>query len=65
MRIKSEVVFQPYRELAGRNVVGYEPLVRRSRPRNGLLATASFLSLAEDTGLIEAVDRWRAQVRAL
>jgi len=52
------VVFQPYRELATGRVVGYEALVRWSHPSSGLLEPANFLPLAEDTGLIEAVDRW-------
>ena len=51
-------MFQPYRALSSGTVVGYEALVRWSHPRGGLLAPASFLPLAEDTGLIDAVDRW-------
>ena len=52
------LVFQPYHELSSGRVVGYEALVRWNHPRHGLLWPASFLPLAEDTGLIEAVDRW-------
>ncbi len=52
------LVFQPYHELSTRQVVGYEALVRWNHPGRGLLLPASFLPLAEDTGLIEAVDRW-------
>ena len=52
------LVFQPYQELSSGRIVGYEALVRWDHPRNGLLRPASFLPLAEDTGLIEAVDRW-------
>ncbi len=52
------LMFQPYHELMGGKAAGYEALVRWRHPRNGLLAPASFLPLAEDTGLIEAVDRW-------
>jgi diguanylate cyclase (GGDEF)-like protein len=52
------LVFQPYRELATGKVVGYEALVRWCHPRNGLLCPESFLGLAEETGLIEAIDRW-------
>jgi diguanylate cyclase (GGDEF)-like protein len=50
--------FQPIHELAGGGIVGYEALVRWDHPRNGLMKPASFLPLAEDTGLIEAVDAW-------
>ena len=52
------LVFQPYHELSSGRLVGYEALVRWNHPRNGLLCPASFLPLAEETGLIEAVDRW-------
>jgi len=52
------LAFQPYHRLATGSMVGYEALVRWSHPRNGLLNPAIFLPLAEDTGLIEAVDRW-------
>ncbi|MGZ4665028.1 MAG: putative bifunctional diguanylate cyclase/phosphodiesterase [Frankiaceae bacterium] len=52
------LLFQPYIELSSGRVVGYEALVRWDHPRYGLLCPARFLPLAEDTGLIEAVDRW-------
>ena len=53
-----QLMFQPYFALASRTLVGYEALVRWNHPRRGLLLPAAFLRLAEDTGLIEAVDRW-------
>ena len=53
-----QLAFQPYHELASGAMVGYEALVRWQHPRSGLLAPASFLALAEDAGLIEAIDRW-------
>ena len=52
------LAFQPYHELASGAMVGYEALVRWKHPRSGLLAPASFLAVAEDAGLIEAIDRW-------
>ena len=52
------LAFQPYHDLASGNTAGYEALVRWRHPRSGLLAPASFLPLAEDAGLIEAIDRW-------
>jgi len=52
------LVFQPYRELASGKVAGYEALVRWNHPRRGMLNPDVFLPLAEDTGLIEALDRW-------
>lgn len=52
------VVFQPYRGLAEGDLAGFEALVRWDHPRDGLLGPASFLPLAEEIGLIDAVDRW-------
>jgi diguanylate cyclase (GGDEF)-like protein len=52
------VMFQPYRELSTGTTVGYEALVRWNHPERGVLLPDSFLPLAEETGLIEAVDRW-------
>ena len=52
------VFFQPYRELVSGRTVGYEALVRWNHPERGVLLPDSFLPLADETGLIEAVDRW-------
>ena len=52
------VVFQPYQDLSTGTVVGHEALVRWEHPIRGTLLPVDFLPLAEDTGLIEAVDRW-------
>ena len=52
------VLFQPYRELVSGRLVGYEALVRWDHPQRGTLRPDAFLPLAEETGLIDAVDRW-------
>jgi diguanylate cyclase (GGDEF)-like protein/PAS domain S-box-containing protein len=52
------VLFQPYHELATARLVGYEALVRWNHPRRGMLLPDSFLPLAAETGLVDAVDRW-------
>jgi diguanylate cyclase (GGDEF)-like protein/PAS domain S-box-containing protein len=44
--------YQPIVAFAGRHVVGFEALIRWAHPERGLLAPASFLELAEETGLI-------------
>ena len=52
------VLFQPYRELVTGRLVGFEALVRWDHPKRGTLLPDNFLPLAEETGLIDAVDRW-------
>lgn len=52
------VLFQPYRELATGRVVGHEALVRWHHPHRGVLLPGAFLPLAEEAGVIHAVDRW-------
>lgn len=50
--------FQPICLLGGGQVVGYEALIRWNHPGRGLLLPGEFLKIAEDSGLIEAID-WR------
>lgn len=53
-----EVHFQPIVSLSDGRVVGLEALVRWDHPRHGLLLPATFLSLAEETGLMIPLGRW-------
>ncbi len=53
-----EPYFQPICRLGGGQVVGYEALIRWNHPLRGVLGPADFLKIAEDSGLIEAID-WR------
>jgi len=39
-------------------IIGVEALVRWQHPQRGLLPPGAFISLAEDTGWIIAIDRW-------
>jgi diguanylate cyclase (GGDEF)-like protein len=48
--------FQPIVRLQDARVVGYEALVRWQHPVRGLLGPADFLPVAEESGLIEAID---------
>jgi len=50
--------FQPICRLDGGAVVGYEALLRWNHPQRGLLLPGDFIRIAEDSGLIEAID-WR------
>ncbi|PTR16451.1 MULTISPECIES: putative bifunctional diguanylate cyclase/phosphodiesterase [unclassified Nitrosospira] len=51
-RDETFTVFQPQIELTNRQVIGAEALVRWRHPRRGLVSPASFIPVAEDSGLI-------------
>jgi diguanylate cyclase (GGDEF)-like protein len=51
-----EPYFQPLVRLAAGAKVGYEALVRWNHPQRGVLAPGEFLPVAEECGLIEAID---------
>jgi diguanylate cyclase (GGDEF)-like protein/PAS domain S-box-containing protein len=53
-----EAAYQPIVALPGGRVAGFEALVRWRHPQRGLLAPGAFLEVAEETGLIVAIDRW-------
>lgn len=52
------IAYQPVVDLRTRAVVGFEALARWRHPTRGLLPPAAFVPLAEETGLIVAIDRW-------
>jgi diguanylate cyclase (GGDEF)-like protein/PAS domain S-box-containing protein len=53
-----EVYYQPIVQLRTRQVAGFEALVRWRHPTRGLVSPAEFIPVAEETGLIVAIDRW-------
>jgi diguanylate cyclase (GGDEF)-like protein len=52
------VHYQPQIELFTGRIVGAEALVRWEHPTEGLLLPGAFLPLAEETGLVIAIDEW-------
>ncbi|KLU59516.1 cyclic di-GMP phosphodiesterase Gmr [Peptococcaceae bacterium CEB3] len=50
--------YQPVISVLSRAVVGVEALVRWQHPHKGLLLPSSFISVAEDTGLIIPLGEW-------
>jgi EAL domain-containing protein (putative c-di-GMP-specific phosphodiesterase class I) len=52
------VSYQPIVSLGSGQITGFEALVRWLHPTRGLLPPKEFIPLAEDTGLIIAIDRW-------
>jgi diguanylate cyclase (GGDEF)-like protein len=51
-----EPYFQPILRLHDNAVVGYEALIRWNHPQRGVLKPVDFLKVAEDSGMIEAID---------
>ncbi len=56
-RQELRVHYQPIVDLRNSQPVGFEALVRWQHPQEGLLAPGDFLPLAEEMGLIVAIDR--------
>ncbi len=50
--------YQPVVSLASGEITGLEALVRWQHPERGLLDPGEFISIAEDSGLIEPIGRW-------
>ncbi|MDQ1665873.1 MAG: hypothetical protein QOH75_1904 [Actinomycetota bacterium] len=57
-RDELRVHYLPYVELSSGEVIGFEALVRWQHPDRGLLPPLAFIPLAEETGMIRAIDRW-------
>jgi diguanylate cyclase (GGDEF)-like protein len=52
------VVYQPQFNLINGDIVGVEALVRWQHPEQGVIPPNDFLPVAEDAGLIGAIDGW-------
>jgi len=52
------VHYQPIVSVDTRKLTGFEALVRWNRPQVGLVGPDKFIKVAEETGLIIAIDKW-------
>jgi diguanylate cyclase (GGDEF)-like protein/PAS domain S-box-containing protein len=57
-RDELELHYQPVVALASGEIVGLEALVRWKHPERGVLDPGAFVSIAEESGLIEPIGRW-------
>ncbi|SHL29678.1 putative bifunctional diguanylate cyclase/phosphodiesterase [Phytopseudomonas punonensis] len=52
------VHYQPLHCLVGSRMIGVEALVRWQHPQRGLVPPGEFIPVAEDSGMISAIDAW-------
>ncbi|HEX3174033.1 MAG TPA: EAL domain-containing protein [Solirubrobacterales bacterium] len=57
-RDELELHYQPVIALGSGEIVGLEALVRWNHPERGVLDPGQFVSIAEESGLIEPIGRW-------
>jgi diguanylate cyclase (GGDEF)-like protein/PAS domain S-box-containing protein len=53
-----QLFYQPQLDMKGLQIIGTEALLRWAHPEKGLLSAASFIPLAEETGLILKIGEW-------
>jgi EAL domain-containing protein (putative c-di-GMP-specific phosphodiesterase class I) len=53
-----ELYYQPVVNLTSNEISGFEALIRRNHPQQGLVAPATFIPLAEEIGFIVPIGEW-------
>ena len=53
-----ELFYQPVVDAASERISGFEALMRWRHPQKGMMPTAKFIDIAEDTGLIAQIGEW-------
>ncbi len=53
-----EVYYQPIMDITHHRLVGFEALIRWHHPTRGFVSPGEFVPVAEETGLVAAIDRW-------
>lgn len=56
-----QLFYQPQLDIEAKQIIGVEALLRWAHPEKGLLSAASFIPLAEETGLILTIGEWVLQ----
>lgn len=54
--------YQPQLDIAGRQIMGVEALIRWDHPDKGIVAPGGFISVAESSGLIDSIGKWVLRV---
>lgn len=57
-RHELRLIYQPIVKLATQQIIGLEALVRWQHPERGLVGPNEFIHVAEEFGLMSAIDRW-------
>ncbi|MHA6317185.1 EAL domain-containing protein [Altererythrobacter sp. CAU 1778] len=53
-----ELYYQPFVKLESDRICGFEALMRWNHPKHGFVSPDKFISIAEESGLIEAIGEW-------